>query len=36
MELEAFEPPMFLAHHPDAAARFARAIQRRLRAPVAS
>jgi glutathione synthase/RimK-type ligase-like ATP-grasp enzyme len=30
MELEAFEPLMFLAHHPDAAARFARAIQRRL------
>lgn len=30
MELEAFEPLMFLARAPDAAARFARAIQRRL------
>jgi len=31
MELEVFEPLMFLAQHPDAPGRFARAIQRRLR-----
>lgn len=30
MELEVFEPLMFLARHPDAPARFARAIARRL------
>jgi Prokaryotic glutathione synthetase, ATP-grasp domain len=30
MELEVFEPLMFLARHPPAAGRFARAIQRRL------
>lgn len=30
MELEVFEPLMFLSRHPLAAARFARAIQRRL------
>ncbi|HET6348029.1 MAG TPA: hypothetical protein VFH88_03000 [Candidatus Krumholzibacteria bacterium] len=30
MELEVFEPLMFLARHPEAPARFARAIQRRL------
>jgi glutathione synthase/RimK-type ligase-like ATP-grasp enzyme len=30
MELEAFEPLMFLARHPEAPARFARAIQGRL------
>jgi hypothetical protein len=30
MELEVFEPLMFLARHPDAPGRFARAIQRRL------
>lgn len=30
MELEVFEPLMFLARHPDAASRFARAIQGRL------
>jgi glutathione synthase/RimK-type ligase-like ATP-grasp enzyme len=33
MELEIFEPFMFLACHPDAAARFARAIAWRLRHP---
>ncbi len=33
MELEVFEPLMFLAHHPLAAERFARAIQLGLRAP---
>lgn len=32
MELEIFEPLMFLARHPEAPARFARAIERRLRA----
>ncbi len=31
MELEIFEPLMFLARHPEAPERFARAIQRRLR-----
>jgi hypothetical protein len=30
MELEAFEPLMFLARHPEAPARFARAVQGRL------
>ncbi len=30
MELEVFEPLLFLSLHPEAAARFARAIQRRL------
>jgi len=30
MELEIFEPLMFLSHHPEAPARFARAIQKRL------
>jgi glutathione synthase/RimK-type ligase-like ATP-grasp enzyme len=30
MELEVFEPLMFLAHHPEAARRFARAVQSRL------
>jgi glutathione synthase/RimK-type ligase-like ATP-grasp enzyme len=30
MELEVFEPVLFLARHPEAPARFARAIQRRL------
>ncbi|HEX5131622.1 MAG TPA: hypothetical protein VFX92_03945 [Candidatus Krumholzibacteria bacterium] len=30
MELEVFEPLMFLAHHPEAPARFARAIQNHL------
>lgn len=30
MELEVFEPVMFLSRHPDAPARFARAIERRL------
>ncbi len=30
MELEVFEPLMFLARHPDAPARFARAVQGRL------
>lgn len=30
MELEIFEPLMFLARHPEAAARFARAIEKRL------
>jgi len=33
MELEIFEPLMFLSHHPLAAQRFARAIQRRLKEP---
>jgi hypothetical protein len=33
MELEIFEPLMFLAEHPEAPARFARAIHRRLAAP---
>jgi hypothetical protein len=33
MELEVFEPVMFLARHPDAPGRFARAIQGRLPAP---
>ena len=32
MELEAFEPLMFLAHHPEAPMRFARAVQGRLNA----
>src|SRR5690606_32453260 len=31
MELEVFEPLMFLASHPEAAGRFARAVQGRLR-----
>jgi hypothetical protein len=31
MELEVFEPLMFLARHPEAPARFARAIEKRLR-----
>ncbi|NHA14854.1 RimK family alpha-L-glutamate ligase [Thioalkalivibrio sp. XN279] len=31
MELEVFEPLMFLAHDPEAAGRFARAVQGRLR-----
>ena len=31
MELEVFEPPMFLARHPEAPSRFARAIRGRLR-----
>ena len=30
MELEAFEPLMYLARHPEAPGRFARAIQGRL------
>ena len=30
MELEAFEPLMFLTNHPEAPGRFARAVQRRL------
>ena len=30
MELEVFEPLMFLARHPEAPRRFARAIQGRL------
>jgi len=30
MELEVFEPLMFLARHPEAPGRFARAIQGRL------
>lgn len=33
MELEIFEPLMFLSRHPEAPARFARAIQNRLLAP---
>jgi glutathione synthase/RimK-type ligase-like ATP-grasp enzyme len=33
MELEIFEPLMFLERHPEAPARFARAIERRLLAP---
>lgn len=33
MELEIFEPLMFLSHHPEAPARFARAIEKRLLAP---
>ncbi len=33
MELEVFEPLMFLSRHPEAPARFARAIERRLHAP---
>lgn len=33
MELEIFEPLMFLSYHPEAPARFARAIERRLLAP---
>ncbi len=33
MELEIFEPLMFLSRHPEAPARFARAIERRLLAP---
>jgi hypothetical protein len=32
MELEVFEPLMFLARHPEAPARFARAVQGRLAA----
>jgi glutathione synthase/RimK-type ligase-like ATP-grasp enzyme len=36
MELEIFEPLMFLARHPEAPARFARAIEKRLLAPVPS
>ena len=34
MELEIFEPLMFLARHPEAPARFARAIEKRLLAPL--
>ena len=30
MELEVFEPLMFLSYHPEAPARFARAIEKRL------
>jgi glutathione synthase/RimK-type ligase-like ATP-grasp enzyme len=33
MELEIFEPLMFLSYHPEAPARFARAIEGRLRDP---
>jgi hypothetical protein len=33
MELEIFEPLMFLSRHPEAPARFARAIEKRLHAP---
>jgi len=33
MELEIFEPLMFLSNHPEAAARFARAIEKRLPVP---
>jgi len=33
MELEVFEPLMFLARHPEAPARFARAIEKQLAAP---
>lgn len=33
MELEVFEPLMFLARHPEAPARFARAIEKRLLLP---
>ena len=33
MELEVFEPLMFLSYHPEAPARFARAIRKRLAAP---
>ncbi|HYJ33861.1 MAG TPA: hypothetical protein VE326_11630 [Candidatus Binatia bacterium] len=33
MELEIFEPLMFLSHHPEAPARFARAIERYLQSP---
>jgi glutathione synthase/RimK-type ligase-like ATP-grasp enzyme len=33
MELEIFEPLMFLSHHPEAPARFARAIEKQLLAP---
>jgi len=33
MELEIFEPLMFLSRHPEAPGRFARAIEKRLRAP---
>lgn len=33
MELEIFEPLMFLSRHPEAPARFARAIEKCLRAP---
>jgi len=32
MELEVFEPLMFLSQHPEAPARFARAIEKRVRA----
>jgi hypothetical protein len=35
MELEIFEPLMFLARHPEAPARFARAIEKHLLAPPA-
>ena len=35
MELEIFEPVMFLSRHPEAPARFARAIEKRLLAPQA-
>jgi len=31
MELEIFEPLMYLARHPEAPARFARAIEKHLR-----
>jgi hypothetical protein len=33
MELEIFEPLMYLSYHPEAPARFARAIEKRLLAP---
>lgn len=36
MELEVFEPLMFLSRHPEAPARFARAIEKRLLAPRAA
>ena len=36
MELEVFEPLMFLASHPEAPARFARAIEKQLLAPRAT
>jgi glutathione synthase/RimK-type ligase-like ATP-grasp enzyme len=32
MELEVFEPLLFLSHHPEAPGRFARAVQRRIEA----
>ena len=33
MELEVFEPLMFLSRHPEAPSRFAHALEKRLRAP---